>query len=296
VIRVHHAAPDPKATAERHCWSLAMLVYVGSRAMLTLKRERGGSVGYNAWRERVLSEAPELARSTQLRLFDYGGIPVPDLESRHLTWLWDLLSREPYFRATTRLDPAEPVVVLPAGSVLRFEMKRVIRDDVNAVLETPLSMRQSKVGRFELLPACLRLTVPVDSAHGPGAGDEASKAIEARLLGVKTDQIVEMSEKTTTVLAQSVNQAYTVTSIRCEPERSSHTGNVFEHVAWLYDGSFGARFPTEPFAQRDGRPLPLVKLRTIRDHAEQGTWPYPRPASADTPRDRAIGAVPEREP
>lgn len=275
---------DERIAEQAHAWTLARLLFVGASTLLEVRREFGGGASFDRWRDALLRAVPELNRT----LPDADGyrqsaaVPtVPHdgtgIRPAHLTWLWDALTREPYLQSTTRFDPLAPVPVLPRGSMLRFELNNTFPLEVVATLLEPLGMTQGKLGRFELMPADVVLLVPAENSRvgATSANDEeARRAAEARLLGVRDHQVLEIAPPWTMVHVQSVNQAYTVASVRREPDRASHTGSVYQRVACEYDEDLGEHLPYENQSSRDGSPLKLLRLRHIRDRAEAGTWTY----------------------
>ncbi len=232
---------------EAFCWTLARLVFLGARAMLALQRRDGPAVDFEEWRAAVLREAPELGEvrvlepSPQLPLFDERGRRRDGGRSATsgsylVTWLWDALSRRTLLQHAAPAARPSAVEVLPAGSAFRFELGGSVPSDVRAVIQGPLLMRAGKRGRLECQPVETRLEI----------GDEPA------------------------ITVGSLNEAYTAASQRREPHRRSHTGNVYQRVLWVADGS------VEPLAEeREVNGERVVRLEQIRGAVARGVWRSP---------------------
>jgi hypothetical protein len=225
------------------CWALSRLVFLGARAMLALRRRGGPSIDLEEWRSLVLREAPELGASgrplasPQLPLFereDRAGSRRARVASQEqlLSWLWDVLTRgSPLVSEAT---PAAPIAVLPAGSRFRFELGGIVRSDVSAVVEGALLMKVGRRGLFTCLPVATSI-----------AFEDGRPSV-----GVAT-----------------LNEAYTYVSTLYEPERRSHTGNVYEKVLWVDEGQAGRGVTWEDVGGER-----LTRLKHIRDAVARGTW------------------------
>jgi hypothetical protein len=226
---------DLDLSDEALCWALSRLVFLGARAMLALRRRDGPSVDV---------EAPELGTSRrplaspQLPLFELGEARSAGRRSRVasqeqiLTWLWDALARGSPLISDPRA--ASPIAVLPAGSRFRFELDGAVRSDVSAAVEAALLMKPGRRGHF----TCLPVATSIAFADGRPS------------VGVTT-----------------LNEAYTYVSTLYEPERRSHTGNVYEKLLWIDDDRTSRGVPWEDVSGER-----LTRLKYIRDAVARGTW------------------------
>lgn len=189
-----------------------------------------------------------------------------------LMWLWDALRTEPEMQHKFGMLP--PAAAPWAGTKMRFKvfgpqemfvigLKRAAIADLlkyphKDPQEETVSVRtidellmKPKGKRLECCDCHAEVTIRVDEVF--------LVAREADVMEIEEDRIT-LGNHIVKVRVDSLNQAYTVSSRRLEPDRRSHGGRTYDHVVHVGQGK---RTP----------------LEIIRQSVENGDWQVP-PASA----------------
>ena len=158
-----------------------------------------------------------------------------DLFMSGLQWLNTLAGSEKELRLEDEWKPLGEVECLSAGSCLGIFLKDLkslghpvlplrlaLTPDAGAEILEPLFMHPGKARRLECSDVPFRLRIPVNS---PGTRD-----VEAAALKVDKND-VEISDNCLVVNVKILNHAYTKASLRLQPNRRSHGGRVYDHVA-----------------------------------------------------------------
>lgn len=186
-----------------------------------------------------------------------------------LIWLWDALRTEPELKHKFgSLPPAaspwtgtkKRFTVFGSGEwfviglkteaiteLTKYPHKPALEETVAVRTLEPLVMKPGKGGRLECCDCHADVTIRVDNVH--------SIQYEATIMEIKEDRIT-LGKGVVTVRVDSLNQAYTVSSRRLEPNRRSHGGRTYDHVVHVGNES---RTP----------------LETIRQQVECGDWKPP---------------------
>lgn len=192
-----------------------------------------------------------------------------------LMWLWDALRTEPELKQ--KFGSLPPAAIPWKGTKKRFTVfgsgewfaiglkteaineltkypqKPALEETVAVRTLEPLLMKPGKGGRLECCDCHAEVTIRVDSVY--------SIEHEATIMEINEDRIT-LGKSVVTVRVDSLNQAYTVSSRRLEPNRRSHGGRTYDHVVHV-----GAEKRTP--------------LETIRQQVENDDWVVP--PSAPTP-------------
>jgi hypothetical protein len=100
---------------------------------------------------------------------------------------------------------------------------------------------------------------------------EREREAEARLLAVRPEQVrLEPQQGLTVVEVPTLNDAYARASMRLEPRRRTHAGNVFLEAFWWSDPR-----PGPPRFSLPDRPQLLLRLDEIRHAVDLGSWTCP---------------------
>ena len=232
---------------------LAAIIELGGEVLEQLHREQG-TVPFQPW----FVAAKEKAAIKQL-----------SLSQTDAEWIWEVLRSEPsvqrdfgalpaagspWFSQVSRFDVLDKgecfsIGLRPADvrELLSRVGKPVTEEAISVRLLEKLQMRPGKGRRLECCRTLCQLTIKIDEPR-----DAHSEA--ARL---KTDtSLVTVNDQSVTVLAKSLNHAYTMASRRLEQDRRSHGGPAYEHL--VYVGQ----------AKR-------LKLEQIRKLVETGDWEVP---------------------
>ncbi len=184
-------------------------------------------------------------------------------------WLWDAIRTEPSFKsrfgelpATTvpRRKKEQPFRVFHTGQWFVIGMKRA---EVAALLKATngapgdarvsvwtkesLDMKPGKGDHMECCDCGATVTIRVNEVY--------SVDREADIMRIDSSHI-KVSKGNLTVEVDSLNQAYTISSRRLEPERRSHGGRIYGHVVHVA----GTK---------------RTLLGDIRQKVETGTWKIP---------------------
>ena len=202
-------------------------------------------------------------------LKEKASIKQVNLDHSDAEWLWDVLRSEPSVqREFGSLPPAgsswfqqtEHFDVLNKGECFGVGLRLPdIRDLLNRTDKPPtdeaivvrllekLRMRPGKASRLECYSVLSELIINVEETF-----DEER---EAKIMRV-APQLITMGDKSVTVIAKSLNQAYTMASRRLEPERRGPNGHAYDRLVYL---------------GRNNR----LTLETIRRQVETGKWEVP---------------------
>lgn len=189
--------------------------------------------------------------------------------SERLAWVWDSLRVEPELKLrfgdlpaagvpwTTKNDKfqvfgsgarfvigmkaTEVRMLLYAGRGPAAEERVVVRT------EKTLFMRPGKADRLECCDCMATVTVQVPETY--------SLDREADIMRIDKERIT-LGDRLIKVRVDSLNQAYTVSSRRLEPDRRSHGGRTYDHVVHVGE---------------KGR----MRLEDIRRYVESGDWRVP---------------------
>ena len=209
---------------------LSCLVSVGAGNLMVLAGE-SKPVRFADWSSAVRASFGEALAPTE----------------RELNWVWDSLRTEPeVIQRAGRLPAAgvrwtsnhEKFPALKLGQILLIALKledlEVLRrstsdpmdEEAVVVLEAPLDMRPGKANRLECcdVRATVRIRVP----------KPLTKEREADIMSVPAEQ-VDISDGVVNVSVDSLNQAYTVTSRRLEPNRRAHGGRSYDHMVCVWE-------------------------------------------------------------
>ena len=178
-----------------------------------------------------------------------GDISTTPTNNLRLIWIWDSLRQDADLKDFLKdLSPAGmqwnrhsgPFLVLqrdswlliglqhtPASTLLSSRSGPPEDEKVSIQLLDDLLMRPGRNDHLECSDCKCLLQLRVDVVY--------STEREMDILGVKYEQIVSLREGVIQVLAPSINHAYTIASRRLEPERRSHSGNIYEHVVYVGD-------------------------------------------------------------
>ena len=183
-----------------------------------------------------------------------------------LTWIWNSLRTEPELKRYFGDLPAgglpwktknDKFKVFDAGETFVIGMKRaeVVQllqsrgPDETVVVRTgeDLFMRPGKAERLECCDCMATVTVQVPETY--------SLDREADIMRIDAKRI-KLGDRLIEVEVDSLNQAYTVSSRRLEPDRRSHGGRTYDHVVHVGE---------------KGR----MRLEDIRRYVESGDWRVP---------------------
>jgi len=171
------------------------------------------------------------------------------------TGIWNLLLADPQLAGIYEesSEAERQKDVLPAGAHLDIQFsKSSSAGNPKALLLRPLRFKAGKNGQFECIATAVLVSYVVpdlDTAEG-----------EARRVGVDPSDVrVHADHLGVTVLARSLNHAFSIASLRLETERISHTANIYDRLFWC----------AERDELRHCREYPLSKIREL---AESGTW------------------------
>jgi hypothetical protein len=250
---------------------LGWLLQVGVQAILDLDRS-SKPVTFAAWRESMFQAVyalhPKPDPPTGLPAPKRPDRDMPDIQPYHLIWLWEALRRESFLQAHIQVEATAPIDVLPAGSHFRFELRNEMQGDATALILQTLQMRDGKGGRLECESVATELTLPLSGASTD------NPELEALALNVAPER-VRLCNGQLVVQADSLNQAYTLASMRFEPARRSHTGRIYDKVFWLVPSRLVAAWLPKPSDKQRS-----VKLWQLREAVERGDWPLPGPDSS----------------
>ena len=220
---------------------------------LKLVSRQGGELCFSTWAKSVTKAAEDRGER---------------VSEEEIEWLWNALTNEPRFKATRAglvVSPEDEwkrrtsVKVLPRGSEFGIFLKLfpfrttvpskalAVKPDAIARIDAPLWMKPGKASHYE----CKSVLATVSFRPK----DVKSAADEAAMIRLK-EEAVTVDNGHVTVKVESLNQAYSVTSLRLEPQRRSHGGTIYQHVAWL-DGQI------------------LVPIDAIRQQVKDGSWEFP---------------------
>ena len=91
-----------------------------------------------------------------------------------------------------------------------------------------LRMRPGKASRLECCNVLCELTIPAEEIQ--------SQEREAEMLGVEP-RLVTLGDHSVTVIAKSLNQAFTMAARRLEPDRRSPSGHAYNRLVHLGQGT-----------------------------------------------------------
>lgn len=235
-------------------------LFVAGTEVLNNMFQNNVSLTFHEWSTRLgkIAEMEETLRSDAQRM-----------------WLWDALRTEPLFK---RRFGELPAATVPWTS--KDQRFRVFNDgqwfvigmkgtDVAALMEAggrapgdatvsvwteePLEMRPGKEDRLECCDCKAIVTIRVDKTF--------SVEREADIMRIDSDQIT-VGDRVLTVKVASLNQAYTISSRRLEPERRSHGGRTYDHVVHVIGTN-------------------RTRLEDICRKVETGAWEMPPPSATN---------------
>ena len=202
-----------------------------------------------------------------------------------LIWLWESLRRAPKLRhlfgdlasatvpwtsKTDRFEVFPPdqcfLIGMNGGEVARLLQSHdspATEERVSVMTEQPLRMRPGKHDRLECSDCKSIVTIRVDQTF------EVER--EGDIMRIEADRIV-VEERIIRVRVDSLNQAYTVSSRRLEPNRRSHGGRTYDHL--VHVGRW--------------KRMPLENIRLL---VESGQW---RPDSLSEKQICSMFAEPEQ--
>ncbi len=173
------------------------------------------------------------------------------LDLKKLEWLWKSITSEPNIRKLLgsriiSLDDEwkklEPVECVPSDSRFGIFFKNFnrygtpvlslptdLKPNAEAVIHDPLYMQPGKARRLECRDVATTLEIYPDKL-GP-------RNVEAANLKVNIEDI-EIKKGCIYVAVESLNHAYTKASLRLEPQRRSHGGRAYDHVALKIDNRY----------------------------------------------------------
>ena len=211
-------------------------------------------VRFDEWTEKLRKELDELG---------------PPTSKQQLVWLWDTLRTEPGLKlrfgdlqpvGTPQKRKGESFKVFEAGEWFVIGMKRAQvaellkesnrtpRDEAVAVqIKDELSMKPGSGGRLACCDCKAEVTIK--------AGKVLAIDREADIMSTEKDRIT-LGNDFVTIQVKSLNEAYTVSSLRLEPERRGPGGRIYDHVIHV---------------RRQQR----QKLEEIRQKVETGDWNVP---------------------
>jgi len=203
--------------------------------------------------DKVVADGRPLCFTTWVREIERASSPLDDPKTApRPDVLWKLLMKDPDIAAVYEqsLREAQDALgsVLSPGARLTIEITGVDKERWPEVrLEAPLRFVAGKDGRLECAPVQARVTFTVK--------DLQSRVEEAARIGADLEDVqVFPDQRRVEVRVESLNQAYTVSSTRLEPQRRSHTGRIFAKLAWVTGGMMN------------------ISLEEIRTAAESGEW------------------------
>lgn len=195
--------------------------------------------------------------------------------SERLVWLWETLREAPDFAdhfgtlppaavpwtsKNQRFDvflPGEWFVVGMKGGQVAELLQRTNyapqQEDVSVQTKDKLRMKPGKGDRLECCDCHAEVTIRVNKVF--------DVTREADIMRIEEDRI-ELEEGLVKVQVDSLNQAYTVSSRRLEPERRSHGGRTYDHIVHARKGT-------------------RTRLEDIRRRVESGTWKVLPPATPE---------------
>lgn len=231
---------------------------VAGLSLLDEMRAGNSLVNYSDWANRLCGKA---------RL-DEDSV----MESR-LMWLWDAIRTEPQLsqQFSDLLPAAAPwrnrddrFKVFDAGEWFVIGMKgsqvtellklnrKPWEESVAVQTKKTLFMKPGKGGRLECNDCEALVTIRVTEV--------SSVEREADIMRIEHDRIT-LGNGFVQVRVDSLNQAYTVSSRRLEPERRSHGGRTYDHVVHATETK-------------------RIRLEDIRQEVERGVMGIPSPVPA----------------
>ena len=189
-----------------------------------------------------------------------------DLTLAKLQWLWESITKEPgimnylgsrLISLDNEWKQIEPFGCLPVNSrfgiffknfqsndVPLLTLPKELQPDAEIVISEPLKLRPGKAQKLECCDVKARLELQPDHL-GP-------RNVEAAALKVEINDVT-INNGYINVNVKSLNHAYTKASLRLEPQRRSHGGRIYDHIAY-----------------KDGENL--ISLEKIRYDHEKQRW------------------------
>ncbi len=257
------ASKQPKRV-EAKIDQTARLLFMGASVLDAMLRDGDaeGTVRFKGWAS-SLRALPEL--DSELTTND------------RLVWLWESLRSAPDLRDqfgdlpaatvpwTSRdqrfevFDPGEWFVIGMKGGEVAQLLQRAtvpsVEERVCVQTKAKLRMRPGKGDRLECCDCRAEVTIHVEKVF--------SVKREADIIRIDEDRI-ELADGLVKVQVNSLNQAYTVSSCRLEPERRSHGGRTYVHVVHARNGK-------------------RTRLEDVRQLVESGCWTVPGRVDDSTP-------------
>ena len=240
------AHPDTADTFETRVERLGTLFADGAATLNSMTRERK-PLTFQAWADRLE------------KIYEGDSLFEDDTQKK---WLWDALRTEPGCKKRFG-DLPKPVPwtrdqhiqVFHAGEW--FEIGFTVNMEKTTVLiqtKKPLNMRLGKGNRLECCDCEATITIQVREILSPQR--------EADIMRIDPKQIDFPQNHILRVTVDSLNQAYTISSRRLEPNRRSHGGRAYDHI----------------FHVAGTKRTPLEKIRRA---VEDGTWKIPEPRNSN---------------
>lgn len=234
----------------RHAERLCELFIAGTEVLNDMFQNKV-ALTFHAWSARLgkTAEVEETLRSGAQR-----------------KWLWDAIRTEPSFKrrfgelpaaTTSWTSRGQRFLVFHAGAQFEILMAKTT---VSIRTEEPLDMKPGKGGRLECCDCKALVTIRADEIFPTQR--------EADIMRIPLDRI-SVNDGVLVVKADSLNQAFTVSSRRLEPKRRSHGGRTYDYVIHVAGTT-------------------RTRLEDIRRAVENGTWKTPtllnNPAAENTNR------------